>query len=142
MSLQKYIQEWIKDSILDKSKIDTESLKVPLLHAKYLQFLSNERLQLKNLDQDKKKLEQNLEDYYTGKIDGKSINREPYQIVETKTSAQKRIESDPQIIKFNKDYIEKEEIVLFLKEVIISLNQRGFAIKNHIDYMRFIKGVD
>ena len=39
MNIEKIIEEWRKDSVLDDVDLDNEALRIPNLHAKYLKIL-------------------------------------------------------------------------------------------------------
>lgn len=135
-----YQSEWSTDCKIDTTRLDTESSQIPYLHSKYLNYLSNERLSLKRITVKKDKLVETLTDYYTGIIDGKDIGRDPWQIKESKSSSERRVEKDQEVINMNLILYEKEEMVLFLKEVVMNINQRNFQIKNTIDFMKFQNG--
>ena len=136
------IQElWSVDSKINPNDVGNESLNIPLLHSKYLNIMSKERLIYKALLEKKKQISSTLEDYYDGKIDGRDIGREPCQIkYSTKSQLEKAVESDKEIIQINLKIAASEEIVLFCKEVIHSINQRNFIIKNYIDFKKFTEG--
>jgi Zn-dependent M16 (insulinase) family peptidase len=141
MSTLKYYQEqWEIDSVIDKDAIEDESLKVPRLHSKWMNFLSTERSIYKKLQKKKEQQLQVLEDYYNGIIDGKDIGRDPFQITVTKAGAKSRAENDELTVKIQNILDDKEEIVLFIKEVVTSVNFRNSTIKNHIDWMRWSQG--
>lgn len=140
LKLEEYMNEWGSDSIIDTSNISMESLKVPRLHSKYMNFLSSERIRYKKLIEAKNKLEVDLEDYYLGKLDGRDIGRDPYQMTETRTSASKKVSTDKDMVKVNLALLTQEEIVLFLKDVIQSINNRNFTIKNYVDIQKFLNG--
>ena len=140
MKLEDIYKEWSVDNLIDKSTLDQASIDIPKLHHKYMQFLSKERMVFRVLQENKKKLVQQLEDYYTGKIDGKDIGKEPWQLTETKSSSEKRVETDPSLIEMNLKIFVQEEKVLALKEIISNINQRNFQIKNAIDFLRWSQG--
>ena len=48
MLIDEITELWIKDAVIDDVELDTESLKVPSLHAKYLRLLYQEKLKLKS----------------------------------------------------------------------------------------------
>lgn len=131
--------EWESDSVLTDN-FDDESLKISTLQAKYLRKLFQLRIQLRKKIDEKTKLEQQLEDYYTGKIDGKEINRPPHQIVETRTSALKRVNTDQDFININLEIGKLEESVLYVKEIVESIKQRSFNIRNAIEWRKFTNG--
>lgn len=140
MKLEDIQKEWSNDSILEKDRIDDEALKIPKLHSKYINILNNERILFTKVKQEKVKLEKLLEDYYTGKIDGKDINRPPWQLEESKAGIDKRIHADQDVIKVNLRISYQEEKVLLLKEIISNLNQRNFQLKVAVDFIKFMQG--
>lgn len=140
MKLNDIHKEWSVDSKIDKGYLDDEAIKIPLLHSKYLNILSETRLEFKKILEGKKKLESTLDDYFQGKIDGKVIGREPWQLEETKAAIEKRISSDKDIIRVNLQIAEIEEKVLVLKEIINNLNQRNFQLKVAMDFMKWSNG--
>ena len=142
MKIDKYFTEWETDCVIVDDRLDEASNDIPKLHAKYLRFLSTERITYKKLLENKKKLENKLDGYYSGMIDGKDIGRPPFsQILKTESARQKKIDSDDEVITYNLALIQQEEIMLFLKECVSSLNQRTFTIKNSIEFKKFIKGM-
>jgi len=140
MRLEDYQKEWASDCRIDKSQLDDESLKTNDLHSKYMNYLSSERMRYKKLLMKKKEKISILDDYYSGRIDGKDIGREPWSLIDTKAGVEKRIDNDIEIIKLNLIIFEIEEIVLFLKESMANINQRSFNIRNSIEFMKFTRG--
>jgi len=56
VKLEEILSMWKEDAQVDTVDLDTESLNIPNLHAKWLNILSKERLKLRSLNQKKKKL--------------------------------------------------------------------------------------
>ncbi len=140
ISLVDILKEWKSDSEIDPSQIDIEAIKIPKLHSKYLTYLSISRNNYKKLREKKKEKEQILDDYYSGKIDGRDINREAWQLSETKAGIEKRIESDSEIIQLNLEISKYQELTETLTEIIKHINQRNFQLKVAVDFLRFTNG--
>lgn len=141
MKIEDYQKEWECDSKIDGDSLDEESLKIPQLHSKWLKFFSDERLIYKKLLRKKEEQVQILTDYYSGLIDGKDIGRPPWQYkTETKSAIQKRVETDKVILKLQELIDEKEEIILFIKEVVTSINFRNNTIGNAIKFKQWTQG--
>lgn len=141
MNLLEYQKEWENDTTIDKTALDDESLKIPKLHSKWMNNLSNERTIYKALLRKKEVMMLKLNDYYSGFLDGKDIGRDPWPYkTETKSGIQKRVETDELIIKIQKLIDEKEEIILFIKEIVTSINFRNNTIKNTIDFIKWAQG--
>lgn len=140
MKLSEIEDMWAEDSKVDLSTLDANSLVDPMIF-KYHKILSAERIKFRAMGEKKKLLTQTLDDYYNGKIDGRDIGREPWQLNSgTKGSTEKRIEVDKEMIDFNLTMFAQEEKVLLLKEIIQALHNRSFGIGNAIKFMAFMRG--
>ena len=58
--------QWAEDSKLDNDLLDNESTKIPQLHSKYLNYLSDVRLIKIRKEQEYKTLIREKFEYYTG----------------------------------------------------------------------------
>ena len=102
------------DILMDKTELDTESMKTPQLHNKYLVFHTDEKLILGKMQSDLNVLRRDKWLYYTGKMDEedlKSRNWEPFNLNILKTDIEKFMDSDTDIIKMtNKILLQKEKV--------------------------------
>ncbi len=57
-----------RDMKVDDTQLDLESLKIPQLHNKYLNFLQEERFNLKKMGFDFASLRRSKWEFYTGKM--------------------------------------------------------------------------
>ena len=57
MLIDSITEQWIADAKIDDVELDTESLKIPSLHAKYLKLLYQEKLKLKKYNPNTRKHE-------------------------------------------------------------------------------------
>ena len=78
MTLEELQQLVDKDFKLDDTELDTESVKIPLLHNIYLQHFNKFSLLLKKAEQDHKSLTREKWEYYTGKADPDIYNEKPF----------------------------------------------------------------
>lgn len=140
MTIIDYQDLWKVDSFIDHSKIDDECLKISVLHSKYLNFLSTERLRYKRAIEKRKKVELKLTQYFEGSVDGRDIGREPFQLKLGTNAITKRVETDSEFITANLEIALIEESVLFLKEALASINQRSFNLRNFIEWAKFTGG--
>ena len=56
MKIEEIEGEWVKDSKIDIADLGNEALKIPQLHSKYFKMYTKERLRLKSLNFEMKKL--------------------------------------------------------------------------------------
>jgi hypothetical protein len=131
---------WRDDAKIDDVELDTESLKIPNLHAKYLKLLSEERMRLRSMRQQRKVTYRELADYYKGDLnnteDLKRIEREPWPRTVLKQDLDSYVDADDIMIKLTTRIVYQEEIVSVCEEILKSINARGYAIKNAIDWRR------
>ena len=140
MTLDELYDSWSQDAKMDKMDPSSAQTIQPL-HAKYIKIVSQERLRWKALLERKKKLLLTLEDYYDGKIDGKEINRPPFQrIIGTADKTKRFVEADDDMIKINMEIAKSEEKMLFAKEVVASINQRTWIISNFTNLLKWSQG--
>lgn len=138
--IEKIIELWTIDSKIDDVELDTESLKIPTLHAKYLKLLYEQKLKLKSLILKRKTLTRVLSEYYKGDLnhpeDLKELNREPWQRTVLKQDLPSYIDSDDDMIKLLTKISYQEEVVSLLEDILKSINNRGFQIKNGIEWRK------
>ena len=83
MNLVELQNEADRDLKIDDTELDTESLKIPQIHNKYLNLYHDERLVLRKLETDYKSLLKTKWEYYTGKIDDETLEEygwEPFPL--------------------------------------------------------------
>jgi len=143
MNIQELINEWNKDSTIDKAKLDDESLKIPLLHSKYYNYFIQEKLILQKLESDYKKLELEKYEFYTmghtEETKQKGWKLPPKGMV-LKADVNMYIKADPDIIDLTTKISLVQEKINFLDSIIKSLQYRSYTIKNAIEFMKFTQG--
>lgn len=134
---------WEQDSKMDKTELGDESLKIPLLHHKYYKLFVEEGLLLKKLEQDYKSMYKLKYEYYMGVLDQDTLtemNWEPngLKILKQDLSIYTDADQDLQRIQAKID-IQKQKLS-FLESAIKTVSNRGYLIKNAIDWERFKVG--
>ena len=140
MLVDEIAEMWIKDAVIDDVELDTESLKVPTLHAKYLKILYQEKLKLKSFNLKRKTVSRVLGEYYRGDLnspeDLRELQREPWSRTVLKQDLSNYVDSDKDMIKLLTKISYQEEVVSLLEDIIKNINNRGFQIKNSIDWRK------
>ena len=132
--------QWAEDSKLDNDLLDNESTKIPQLHSKYLNYLSDVRLIKIRKEQEYKILIREKFEYYTGKADDVVYQENPFDLKVLKQDVPMYMDADPEIQNITTRINYYEEIIFFLEKVIQQLNNRTFQIKNSIEWQKFMQG--
>ena len=143
MNLSDYRNHAEKDLLIDETQLDTESLKTPQIHSKYLNFLTDEKLSLYKLQHEYKVLRRKKWLYYTGKISQEELEEEglePFQLNVLKTDIDKFLDSDENLQFIEMKIKYKESVVDYLQDVIKIINNRQWNIRSAIDWLKFTNG--
>ena len=126
--------------IIDDTELDTESLKTPILHNKYLQYYNKFNLLLKKSQWEERTLQREKWEYYTGKSDPEVYKQKPFDLKVLKNDVHIYINSDEDIQKIQAKIEYQSAIVNYLEQILRILNNRSFTIKNAIEWRRFTSG--
>ncbi len=138
------IQEQVrKDLKINDLELDIESLRIPSLHSKYLQLLTEHSLLLKKTQGDYAVLKRNKWIYYTGKASDDVYKEKGDFPLKLKTKDDERtfIEADEEIRELKGKLEYYETVVDYLQEVVKSISNRSFQIKNAIEWRKFEAGM-
>jgi len=146
MNLETVLEMWKKDADIPQYNLDETSRQTPTLHAKYMEFMSIARLQLKKAEMAQKTLLKKKWLYYNGKMTQEQIQLEGWDFdpfeglkvlkgeMDYYYDADSDIQKSEEKITYYKTYIET------LTEIINVLKWRHSTIKNIIDWRRFEAG--
>ena len=140
MTLEELQQSVNKDFKLDDTELDTESVNIPLLHNKYLIHFNKFTLLLKKAEYDHKTMIRDKWEYYTGKADPSVYKEKPFDIKVLKADVHIYMDSDPELQKADQKVAYLNQIVKYLEQVLRSVNNRTFLIKNAIEWKKFTSG--
>jgi len=129
------------DLKVDNEHLDTESLKNQEIKAKYLDHKSRYELLLFKAKGDYKRLYREKWEYYGGKSDAKIYATKPFDLKVLKTDLSVYISSDEEIIDAENKVGYLETVVDYIKGVIKSVDNRGWDIKNAIEWKKFEAGL-
>ena len=140
MTLEELQQSVNKDFKLDDIELDTESVNIPLLHNKYLIHFNKFSLLLKKAEYDHKSMIRDKWEYYTGKADPSVYQAKPFDIKVLKADVHIYMDSDLDLQKADQKVAYLNQIVKYLEQVLRSVNNRTFLIKNAIEWKKFTSG--
>jgi len=140
MTLEELQQSVDKDFKLDDTELDAESIKIPLLHNKYLQHFNKFSLLLRKAEYDHKSLVREKWEYYTGKSDPSVYKDKPFDLKVLKADVHIYMDSDVDLQKADQKAAYLNQVVKYLEQVLRSINNRTFLIKNAIEWKKFTSG--
>ena len=130
-----------KDLKINDTELDLESLKTPQLHNKYMKFHNQYTNLLKKAEQDLARLTREKWEYYTGKADPGVYQVKPFNLKILKQDVDKYLKADDDLIKLEQKVTYVQSVVDYLDRTIKIISNRGFQIKNAIDWRKFTSGV-
>ena len=141
MNLDELKLQVSQDLRVDDEHLDTESLKNQEIKAKYLDHRSKFELLLFKAKGDYKRLYREKWEYYGGKADAKIYASKPFDLKVLKTDLGVYISADEEIIDAENKIGYLETVVDYIKGVIKSVDNRGWDIKNAIEWKKFEAGL-
>ena len=143
MDFEKIVGMWSEDCHIDSTELAREDLNTPVVHNKYLKIFSVERIALFKLKAKVKQTKRMLMEYYSGDLNDPEtlddINRDPWLKKVLKGDLDTYIDSDSEMIAILLQLALQEEKVDYLEAVIKSINNRGWQIRNAIEWNKFTK---
>ena len=130
-----------KDLKINDTELDLESLKTPQLHNKYMKFHNQYTNLLKKAEQDLARLTREKWEYYTGKADPSVYQERPFNLKILKQDVDKYLKADDDLIKLEQKVTYIQSVVDYLDRTVKIISNRGFQIKNAIDWRKFTSGV-
>ena len=141
MNLDTIQSMWEKDSHIDPDELHTASLVVPSLHAKYYQLFNDLRLLRVKSKKIYQKVLQERYLYYSGKAEPEVYEKEPFPYkVREKDAIQRHMEADEKLSTLEMKVRYYDVMLKFLEEVIRTISNRTFQIKNAIEWHKFQSG--
>jgi hypothetical protein len=144
MKTEEIISEWVIDSEIDKTELGKESLRIPQLHSKYLNEFYMAKTTYVKLNQDYKNTYKLKYQYYQGLLSKEELDEngwdiQPLKILKADIPVYIESDEDLQLIKNKIQLIEDK--VEILENIIKTLNNRGYLIKNAIEWSKFQNGL-
>lgn len=143
MKLETIFELWEHDSKINREELDHESLNASKLHQKYHKIYTQERLILRKYEIELKQLRLEKFEFLT-----QGPTRETHEkgwvlppigkIL--KADANLYIDTDKEVVEHTLKIGIQHEKIEFLESIIKSIMNRGFQIKNAIDFIKFQSG--
>ena len=133
---------WEQDSKMDSNNLHTESLNIPILHAKYYNLYNTIFLLKKKAEQQRKNVRHERYEYYSGKSNPEIYVENPFpKKVRDKDALQKYMDAEEKLsnICLKIDYYDT--MINYLESILKVILNRTYQIKNAIEFMKFNAGL-
>ena len=141
MNLDKIQEMWQKDSVIDPDNLHDESLKIPQLHSKYYTVYNTITLLREKARTNYNTIRLERYNYYTGKAEPEVYVEEPFPYkVREKDAIQRYMDADEKLIKVDLKIKYYDSTLKFLEEIIRTISNRTYQIKNAIEWHKFQAG--
>lgn len=145
MKLSEIQEMWTSDSKIDQLNLGPESTKTPELHSKYLNLLTNSKLQLRKLEAEYLRTKRVKLRYYRGELTRGELEERgwnQYQgLKPLKNEMEDVLQCDEDLILIQ-DKVEYIKAILYqLEQILRSLNSRTWDIKSAIEWTKFTNGL-
>ena len=142
IDLEKIQDMWEADSKIDPDNLHTESLNIPSLHAKYFEMYNNLFLLRKKAEQQRKNIRHDRYEYFSGKSDPEVYVDKPFpKKIRDKDTLQKYLDADEKLSNSSLKVDYYDAMLTYLESILKQINNRGFQIRNSIDFMKFNSGM-
>ena len=141
MNLDKIQEMWQKDSVIDPDNLHDESLKIPQLHSKYYTVYNTVTLLREKARTSYSKIKLERYNYYTGKAEPEVYAEDPFPYkVREKDAIQRHLEADERLSNIDLKIRYYDSTLKFLEEIIKTISNRTYQIKNAIEWQKFQAG--
>ena len=141
MNLDKIQEMWERDAVIDPDNLHDESLKTPQLHSKYYTIYNTITLMRERAREQHSKIKLERYNFYTGKAPAEFYAEEPFPYkVREKDAIQRHLEADEKLSKIDMKIRYYDATLKCLEEIIKTISNRTYQIKNAIEWHKFQSG--
>jgi|TARA_B100000902_G_C27166484_1_gene841495 hypothetical protein len=141
MNLDKIQEMWQRDSVIDPDNLHNESLKIPQLHSKYYTLYNTITLLREKARESYNRVRLERHNFYTGKAPADVYVAEPFPYkVREKDAIQRYLDADEKLNTLDMKIKYYDTELKFLEEIIKTVANRTFQIKNAIEWQKFQAG--
>ena len=145
MKLSDLQEMWADDSKINESNLGHESACTPLLHSKYLNYLTSTRLNYRKAESDYLNTRRKKYKYYRGEMTREELEHEGWNQFQgnkpLKNEMDEFLACDEDLI-YLQDKVEYFKTVQFtLEQILRSINSRTWDVKSSIEWTKFTNGM-
>lgn len=134
--------EWAIDAVISDD-LGGEALKIPMLHAKYLDHYITAKMKSTKIDLELAQLKSNKRKWFRGELttdELKELGWQQWQYRTLKTDIEGLLEGDLDVQKLLARQSYMKIMIYYVESVLSELKSRNFEIKAALDWQRFKAG--
>ena len=140
MNLEQIQEMWAKDCVIDDVMLDTASMKIPQLHAKYITLHNEYSLLLKKAKQELNRTSHLRTLYYSGRGTPDMYEDSPFDYKLIRSEVPSWVAVDESVNKVEMKVALYETTLNSLSDILKQIHQMSYNIKNMIEWRRFVGG--
>ena len=146
MNLERILEEWKKDSLIEMNALDASSVQTTMLHAKYLELHATYKIKLKDAEFKQSILMKNKWLWYSGKLSKDEIDAfgwdyDPYEGLKIlKGDMAHFVEADKELQESEAKIEYLKTCIDTLKDIMENLKWRHQNIRNILEWKKFEAG--
>jgi len=147
LTLEQILEQWKIDCEIDDIELDKSSRETPKLHAKYIELLTQAKLQKSRKEYEFKSLLKNKFMWYNGKMDKTKMDElgwdyDPFDGLTKpmKSDMDYFYEADPEIQKIQSAIDYWKTVIDTLSDIVSNITWRHQTISNMIKWRQFTSG--
>lgn len=145
VKLEEILEMWKSDSVIDRVRASSELLQIPILHAKYIEILSQHRLASHKMKFEYAKMKKIRREYYLGALDRETLEEFGWDQFDLKIGTKGNIEyyldSDSILIKILEKKSYYDECVSLCEGILKEISSRTFQLREFLIHTRYENGV-
>jgi hypothetical protein len=142
MNLDSIQEMWESDSRIDMDNLHDESVKIPQLHQKYYTLYTTIKLLRTKSNDTFNKTRLERYNFYSGKAPAEAYVEEPFAYkVRDKESMSLHLNADEKLSKIKLKVEYYDVMISLLEDILKMVHNRGYQIKNSIDFLKFQSGM-
>lgn len=144
MNLEELYTEWDNDCRIDNNHLDTESVKTPNIHSKYLRILMGYKMKLSALKTEYNLLRQKKFRYYRGEMGKTELDENGWDqwqgIKPLKSDMNEFLEGDADLNRITIKCEYLENMIQGVESIMSQIKARDWQIRNSIEWKKFVAG--
>jgi Tfp pilus assembly protein PilO len=144
VSVEKVLDEWKQDSVMNEAKINLELLKSPMLHAKYLEYFVYFKAKLAAAEKKHNKMMWVKRKYWRGEMELADLQKYGWSQWQGLKPSSSELN---QLLEMDTDMNDLAEVVATYKTAVAAteyvmkqIQGRDWALKSLIEYNKYLSG--